>query len=87
MGRVGVGDTLLPTEGGHPACRLVETMLRLGQGSLVPGYVQLNADGSCERFIHRTSIVQAFKNVKGRRFAARFSSRRLKADGSPNGRF
>ncbi len=50
MGRVGVGDMLLPTEGGYPACRLVEAMLRLGQDSLVPGYVQLDADSSRDRW-------------------------------------
>lgn len=64
MGRVGVGDAFLPAYRRDPGGSFIETALRLLQRVLMACYVQLDADGSCERFVHKKSIVQTFKEVK-----------------------
>ncbi len=64
MSGIGIGDTLLPTDRSYPRSRLIETLLRFLQSSLVFASIELNADCPYERLVHKRSIPEMYRQVK-----------------------
>jgi len=88
MGGVGITDMLIPTDTRNPRSRFIKTLLRLLQSGFMFTYVQLNADSSYERFVHKRNVAQEFMEIKEKcAITPIFSSLGLKPRVSENGGF
>jgi len=64
VGGVGVGNAFAPAYIRYPGSRFVKGVLGSGKAGLMAVYIELDADGSYERFVHKNSIPSASFSVK-----------------------